>query len=419
LKFDAVVVGARCAGATTALFLAKNGLNVLLIDRHNFPSNTISTHLVYANTLAIFQKLGVLEKLERGGAPRLTHLVDDAEGTVIDGRYLPVEGLDYGLCLRRLKLDTILVNEARNHPRVTFLENTEATSLIHENGRVVGIKGYSSKNSSAFEARAGIVIGSDGKNSTIAKLVKSEYLNWLPSFCGFYYGYFRNVVRQPEPAPVSTYRGKTIYYMFPTDDELHLAAFEFPTEEFARFRLNAKANLVKRLMAEPTFEERLRHATLEGVVYGTKDIPIFQRRSHGPGWALVGDASYNLDPVFAQGIGDAVRGAELLSSAISKAHGENKPLDTYLSEYESKRNQEVEGMRLATIEFMSGLPIKKDTLDFLKTVSEDQDLCNKYASFASHVTSVTEFFSEENIRAVIGGRDSKNERKTAPKVPSH
>jgi 2-polyprenyl-6-methoxyphenol hydroxylase-like FAD-dependent oxidoreductase len=407
LKFDAIVVGARCAGATTALFLAKSGLNVLLVDRQRFPSDTISTHLMYANTLAIFKRLGVLEKVEKSGAPRLTHLVDDAEGIVIDGRYLPIEGLDYGLCLRRFKLDGILAQEAQSHAGITFVENTVVQGLLEENGRVVGVKGHSSKNGSKLEARSEIVIGADGRNSTIAKLVNAQYNNFLPSFCGFYYGYFRNVKRQSEPAPVSTYRGRMIFYMFPTDDELHLAAVEFPVEEFAQFRMDAKTNLIKRLMAEPTFEERLRDATLEGVVYGTKDMPIFQRISHGPGWALVGDASYNLDPVFAQGIGDAVRGAELLSGAISRAYRENKPLDSYLGDYESKRNEEVEGMRLATIDFISGLPIKKETLDFLKVVSKDQELCNKYASFASHATSVTEFFSEKNIQEVLAHSPSR------------
>ena len=87
---DAVIVGARCAGSTLAIGLAERGWDVLLVDRDTFPSETISTHGVYPNTLARFEQLGVMDTLRasirvaaarkpigrpgtRGGRPVLAH----------------------------------------------------------------------------------------------------------------------------------------------------------------------------------------------------------------------------------------------------------------------------------------------------------------------------------------------------------
>ncbi len=62
-RFDAVIVGARCAGSTLATALAHRDWDVALIDRDTFPSTTVSTHLLYPNTLARLERLGVLDTL--------------------------------------------------------------------------------------------------------------------------------------------------------------------------------------------------------------------------------------------------------------------------------------------------------------------------------------------------------------------
>jgi flavin-dependent dehydrogenase len=63
---DAVIVGARCAGSTLAIALAQRGWDVLVVDRDTFPSDTISTHMMFPNTLARFEQLGVLDSLRDG-----------------------------------------------------------------------------------------------------------------------------------------------------------------------------------------------------------------------------------------------------------------------------------------------------------------------------------------------------------------
>ena len=59
-QYDAIVVGARCAGATTAMLLARRRYHVLLVDRAKFPSDTLSTHVIHAPGVAALDRWGLL-----------------------------------------------------------------------------------------------------------------------------------------------------------------------------------------------------------------------------------------------------------------------------------------------------------------------------------------------------------------------
>ena len=58
--YDAIVVGARCAGAPTAMLLARQGHRVLLVDRATFPSDTLSTHVIHAPGVAALSRCCLL-----------------------------------------------------------------------------------------------------------------------------------------------------------------------------------------------------------------------------------------------------------------------------------------------------------------------------------------------------------------------
>ena len=68
-QYDAIVVGARCAGAPTAMLLARKGYRVLVVDRASFPSDTISTHMIHAPGVAALKRWGVLDKVVASGCP--------------------------------------------------------------------------------------------------------------------------------------------------------------------------------------------------------------------------------------------------------------------------------------------------------------------------------------------------------------
>ena len=67
--YDAIVVGARCAGSPTAMLLARKGYRVLVVDRATFPSDTISTHLIHPPGVAALKEWGLLDRLVATGCP--------------------------------------------------------------------------------------------------------------------------------------------------------------------------------------------------------------------------------------------------------------------------------------------------------------------------------------------------------------
>ena len=71
--YDVIVVGARCAGASTAMLLSRRGYRVLLVDRSTFPSDLrLSTHLVWQPGVAALQRWGLLDELVASGCPAMT-----------------------------------------------------------------------------------------------------------------------------------------------------------------------------------------------------------------------------------------------------------------------------------------------------------------------------------------------------------
>ena len=83
----------------------------------------------------------------------------------------------------------------------------------------------------------------------------------------------------------------------------------------------------------PEFAERVRAAKRVAPFAGTP-VANFFRQPYGPGWALVGDAGYNKDPITAQGISDAFRAAELCATAVEQAFGGARPFDDAMREYQ-------------------------------------------------------------------------------------
>src|SRR3954454_19222945 len=109
---DAVIVGARCAGSTLAAGLAERGWDVLLVDRDTFPSDTVSTHMMFPNTLARLERLGVLDRLREKHelAPLEWRTIGLGHETA--GGFTAVDGFDRCLSVRRTALDKAFVDTA-------------------------------------------------------------------------------------------------------------------------------------------------------------------------------------------------------------------------------------------------------------------------------------------------------------------
>src|SRR5688500_2152128 len=169
-SYDAVVVGARCGGAPTAMLLARQGYRVLLVDRATFPSDTVSTHFIHNPGTAALERWGLRDQLAATGCPPIRTYTFDFGPFTIAGTPRPTDGIDEAYCPRRTVLDTMLVHAAAD-AGVEVREGFSVDEILVEDGTVVGMRGKDASGTSVTE-HAKVVIGADGRNSSVAKAVK-------------------------------------------------------------------------------------------------------------------------------------------------------------------------------------------------------------------------------------------------------
>src|SRR6266508_2386219 len=140
-RYDAIVVGARCAGSPTAMLLARKGYKVLVVDRARFPSDTISTHLVHPPGVAALRRWGLLDRLAATGCPPIdTYSFDFGPFTIEGAPGTDEEPVAYGP--RRTVLDKLLVGAAAE-AGAEVQEGFTVEDVVIEDGRVTGVRGHS------------------------------------------------------------------------------------------------------------------------------------------------------------------------------------------------------------------------------------------------------------------------------------
>ncbi|SNS60314.1 NAD(P)/FAD-dependent oxidoreductase [Tropicimonas sediminicola] len=314
--FDALIVGARCAGAATAMLLARAGLNVLLIDRDAAGSDTMSTHALMRGAVMQLDRWGLLEELLAGGVPpvRRTTFHYGSQTLPLDIR--PGHGVGILMAPRRAVLDAQLVAAARRAGAVVRHRTAlREVTFDPETGRVSGAV-LSDPRGKTYRVSAGITIGADGRRSSVARQVGARTMLESTHLTGCVYGYFGGL----EDNGYRWYYGHNAAAgAIPTNAGAHCVFAAVSAEEFRILKAGHQPADLLALLAERTNPEL--RALLDGAEALSHPImfagaPGHVRHSHGPGWALVGDAGYFKDPLTAHGITDALRDAEILADAV-------------------------------------------------------------------------------------------------------
>src|SRR5688572_30397557 len=155
--YDAIVVGARCAGSPTAMLLAQKGYKVLLLDKAKFPSDTISTHAIWPPGTAKLKRWGLLDKIAATNCPLIKKATFDAGPIALIAGFLPSDGVTDVYAPRRTVLDKILV-DAAVEAGAELREGFSVDEVLIEEGRAGGVRGHGHGGSSVTE-KARIVIG--------------------------------------------------------------------------------------------------------------------------------------------------------------------------------------------------------------------------------------------------------------------
>jgi flavin-dependent dehydrogenase len=394
-EYDAIVVGARCAGAPTAMLLARKGYRVLVVDRASFPSDTLSTHMIHAPGVAALERWGLLDAVTATGCPPIETYSFDFGPFTIAGTPRPTDGISTGYAPRRTVLDKILVDAAA-HAGAEVREQFTLDEVVVEDGSVVGIRGHGGDGKSVVE-RARVVIGADGRSSQLAKAVRPEQYNDKPMLQWSYYSYWSGLPVDGFEIVIRPDRG---WGTFSTNDGLTLLVVGWPYAESAAYKTDVEANYLKTLELAPEFAERVRGATREERFHGGS-VPNFFRKPFGAGWALVGDAGYTKDPITAQGISDAFHDAELCTSAVDDAFNGRQSFDDAMSIYHRTRDARV----LPIYEFTTQLATLEtpppEMQQLLGAVHGNREAMDAFVSVTAGTVSPVEFFDPEHIGRIM------------------
>jgi flavin-dependent dehydrogenase len=399
--YDAIVIGARCAGSPTAMLLARKGYRVLVVDRATFPSDTLSTHAVKYAATASLHRWGLLERVMATNCPPITRGTLDLGPFALSGSAPPLDGIGHACAPRRYLLDAILA-EAAVAAGAELREGFSVQEIVFDDGRVAGVRGRAA-GGATVEERARIVVGADGLHSLVARAVAAPVYNDRGVLCCGYYSYWSGLpVSGVEFYP----RPGQVVLTFPTNDGLTVVYAGWPAARFHKVRADVEGSFMAALDLIPAFAERVRAGRREERFAGTADLPNFFRKPYGPGWALVGDAGCHKDPITGQGITDAFRDAELLAEAIDAGLTGRQSLDDALADYERRRNEAM----MPIFEFIcaqaSLQPPPPEMVQLFTALIGNQEQIDRLLGTIENSVPIPEFFSPENIGRIVAAAPS-------------
>lgn len=331
MDYDVIIVGGRVAGAILATRLSGLGHRILVLERADFPSDTLSTSFFRAPAMRVFEKIGVLEKVKAATTPMVT-LWNNIDGQILSEPVeAPEEHLRFFLCERRITMDWILYKRLKHEPNVEIRLHANVKALIWQDGQVRGVR-WNEKDE-VYEASAKVVVGADGFYSTVAKLVEPIHENFLPVQRFTYYTFFHGLDPIEPLTAEHHFIGNSLTYIFPADGDLTMAAISMPIDGFASFKKDPLKNMMAHLEALPLLVPRLHKAEMATELYGAGNISSYQRIPYGTGWVLVGDAHQTLDPWSGMGIDHATTHADMLVDALHRWLNEKTDWKTAMHEY--------------------------------------------------------------------------------------
>ena len=316
IRCDALVVGARCAGAATAMLLARRGLRVLAIDRSGYGADTLSTHALMRGGVLQLHRWGVLPRLLEVGTPAVRTTAFHYGDEAVEVPVKPGHGVDALYAPRRTVLDSTLVDAAQE-AGADIRHGHVLTELTRRSDGRVGGGIVLGPDATPIEVEAGLVIGADGIGSAVARLAGADVLRTAQHSTAVVYGHWSGV-------------GTSGYHWYfrkgvsagaiPTNAGQHCVFASMPME---RFRSEVRHDLAAgyhRILEEtsPDLAATVAASRLDTRLWAFAGRKGFMRTPCGPGWALVGDAAYFKDPLTAHGITDALRDAELVAEAAAQ-----------------------------------------------------------------------------------------------------
>ena len=396
--FDAIVVGARCAGSSVATHLARAGHRVLLLDRDTFPSDmTMSTHTIHQRGIACLTRLGLRGEIVATGAPPIDAFSLDFGEVRLAAKAPAVDGERFAFSPRRILLDHVLVRAAVR-AGAELREGCRVLGVTADGGRVTGVRA-STPTGGTFSETARWVIGADGPASTVAKSVGAPEYAEKPAYSGTAWIYWDGV---PLTEVDIHLRDGEAVYGFPTSGGT-LVGINLVMDRFRAARGELEKQYLELVARHaPELREKLSTARRADERLYLGSTRNFFRKAHGPGWILLGDAHYKKDPCTAQGITDALADAELLAASLGRVLRGEADAAQELDAYERARVEFAMPFYELTTQMAPFAPPPPEMLALQAALEERPEDVPGFVGMITEAVSPAEFLAPANVARILG-----------------
>ncbi|HEX2218007.1 MAG TPA: NAD(P)/FAD-dependent oxidoreductase [Gemmatimonadales bacterium] len=395
--YDVIVVGARCAGASTAMLLARKGCRVLLVDRATFPSEIPHGHFIHRHGPGRLQRWGLLDRVVATGCPPVTSMTTDFGDFPLTGKDLVQGGVAFGYAPRRGALDKVLVDAAAE-AGAEIREGFVVESFMTDGDRICGVRGRARAGGAIVAERATVTVGADGRNSRLARTVGAPAYEATEAVTCWYFSYWSGV---PANGLEVYVRDRRVVFAFPTNAGLFGLFVAWPASELAAVRADLEGQFMAAVGKVPGLAERVRSGRREERFCGAVDLPNFLRKPHGAGWALVGDAGCHKDPFLALGVCDAFRDAELLVDALDDGLSGRRALDQALADYERRRNEATLPEYMENLHMAQFRPLPEEANQLRAALRGNQEATNRFYMAREGMIPRESFFNPDNLRSIM------------------
>ncbi|MEO0564622.1 MAG: NAD(P)/FAD-dependent oxidoreductase, partial [Chloroflexota bacterium] len=349
--YDVIVVGGRVAGSTTAAFLGKAGVRVLLLERDQLPkTHPASSPMIQPVTMAMLDEIGADERAYARATPPI-HTMYGIDRDIRWEMPIPmIEGRDYAYAIDRARFDAALWENAVRYDSVDGIMRFSVTNILWDNiGKtVIGVAGKNLDTGEQQQFAAKVVVGADGRFSMIARKVEAQERDKEEENpTSLYYAYWRGVAAL-DGANGSTsvaYGSNTNthgYLIMDSADDTTAVVVEGRADVIEPLRGETQSFYLQKLAENRRVWDRLENAEMVTDVHGMKRIGNMFRQAGGDGWALVGDAYHQKDPIDGQGIYDSVYTARTLAKALNAWLSGETSYDEAIAWYDEKARKEMD-----------------------------------------------------------------------------
>jgi len=406
VRADVAVVGASLAGCTAARLFAQQGLAVALIERNSDRAayKRLCGHFIQPSAIGVLQRLGLAQLIEEAGGVRAEIDLWTRWGTI--PHHVDAEPSSHGYAIRRSRLDPMLRELTISTPGVSYLGGYSAAALPHDGGVVAtGAEGE-------VLVRARLVVGADGRNSTVARLAAAP-TRTLPNARFCYMAYFTGIDLGLGPTVTARLwsRDGDAAIASRNEDGVTILALFLDKARLDSFRRNRDAAFLDVWRSLPDGPQ-MTGEQISSLV-GYVDYPVQMRPSvPRPGIVLIGDAAHSADPLWAIGCGWAFQTAEWLAEAVSPALKGKGSLARSLQAYERVRRAHIGGhQRFLALAAGSAKPNPIQKLMFSAAV-RDRRTARLLHAFAAREIPVRRFLSPSalsraalvNLAGLLGSR---------------